>query len=301
MPDRGQIFRQGRQTPELHAHILGVVKIGATRGEQIPASGQLGETALLIAPVRRADDLDAATPSRRELIDESLHGPGVETISGRVRNHRHAAGADDPADGVTKCRPAMRDVTRLALDQEAAEDFTGVPAYAPLDQKARKVRAREHRGIAGVAQRAFPGTRDARVRQRPGNAPCAFLASSTRRRQPVHERAICGIDMQAENVHRFIAPADRNLYAGDKSDAQTSGFHARFGDAAKLIMVGECKQAHAVLDGATHHGRRCQRAVGNAGMAVQVSIDQTYGHAPKNTLKTTRRPVPARARPETRR
>ncbi len=72
-----------------------------------------------------------------------------------MRDDRNTARGTDHVDRFGQSGPAMRHVTRLALDQIALEHLAHVVAHALLDQKSRKVRAADHAWILGMPQRAF--------------------------------------------------------------------------------------------------------------------------------------------------
>src|SRR5690606_6416147 len=156
---------QRRQAPELDPVLARSVKVGAARGEQAVPGGDRREATLVLGCVRSADDLDAPAAQGAELADQRIERRCTEPIARRMREHRDAAGIDDPADRVAQRRPAVRNEAGLAFDQVAAEYLAQVAANTLLDEEAREVRAADHRRIRHMAKRAFVGALDAGGRE----------------------------------------------------------------------------------------------------------------------------------------
>jgi hypothetical protein len=251
------------------------MKVAAARGQQVELDGDIGVLDALGRAVAAGDDLDAAPAVGLELGEQRvLLGRREAAVACRVGDHRHAAGACDPADRLAEPGPAVRHEAGLAVGEKAAEDFVGVVAMAGFDEEARKVRARNQLRVADILQRAFVGTLDAHLRQPRGHVARALLAATARARQALAQFGVLLIETQADDVHRFAGEADRDFGAGEVGHAVRMRRGAGALLAADLVVIGQRPQFDAVGRGARGEGLGLERAVGNRRVAVQVGIRQ---------------------------
>ena len=82
-----------------------------------------------------------------------------------MRDHRHAAGARDPAHRIAERGPAVRHIARPAIDEVASKHLVRAGADPRLDKMTREMRARDQRRVAGMAQRTLEAARYAGPRQ----------------------------------------------------------------------------------------------------------------------------------------
>src|SRR5487761_2521039 len=116
-PDRRQMGRQRGQGAQVHVAFGGAVEVAAARGEQPELERGLGVAQRIGRAVAAGHDLDAAPAVGLELGEERVLLVGAELVARRVRDHRQAAGAGDPAHCIAQGGPAVWHETGLALDQ----------------------------------------------------------------------------------------------------------------------------------------------------------------------------------------
>ena len=166
----------------------------------------------------------------------------------------------------------MRHIARLALGEVAAEHLGGVAADTDLDEVAREVRARDEVGVAHVLERAGEGIGDAHARQAGGDLLRALFAATARGGEAGDQRLIVVIEAEADDVHRLARERDRDLGAGEVGQLQRERGVAGATLAGELVVIGQRPQLHAIGLGAHRQCLRLERAVGHAGVAVQVGI-----------------------------
>src|SRR5690606_21468364 len=122
-PDGHDRVGQRRQAAEFDPALARRVEVGAARRKETEVARMPGELAELARRMRTAEHLDADAADIAELRHQRPQPARVDAVAAGMREHRGAAGIADPAHGLVERGPAMRDVTRLALDEEAAEDL----------------------------------------------------------------------------------------------------------------------------------------------------------------------------------
>ena len=131
-------------------------------------------------------------------------------------------------------------VAGFAVDEVFAKDLVRVAAHAAFHEKARKVRAREQIGIAGVAQGAFVCALDAGFFQPGGHFFGARAAPAPVGRQAARQgRLLIQIEAQADDVHGIARVADGNFHPGEVAQAVAAGGLARAGLGADFVVVGQ--------------------------------------------------------------
>jgi hypothetical protein len=137
-----------------------------------------------------------------------------------MSQHGSAARADDPADGLGKPRPPMRDVAGLAAHQVSLEHLLDVTAGADLHEIPRKVTARDQLRIADVLERALVRAGNAATGQSVGHLASPGFPASADTRQSCDQVCILRIDAQSDHVDRLVRPAHGDLHARDEAQAE---------------------------------------------------------------------------------
>ncbi len=207
---------------------------------------------------------------------------GAEAVAPGVGDHRHAAGAGDPAHGVAQACPFVGDKAGLAIGQVFAEHRIGVRAEASFHNVAGKVGARDQIGVAHIFHGAFECARDAGTRSR---SALIWRARSSRpprvARKPSTSAGVGVVKTQADDVHRFAREGDRNLGAGEvRAGPVLAGGSHGAGLSAHFIVVGQCPEFNAVVFGALGQHFGGERAVGDVGVAVEIGVGVGAGIAP---------------------
>jgi len=89
---------------------------------------------------------------------------------------------------------------------------------------------------------------------------------------------VIGIKTQADDMHGFMGKGDGDLRAREVGHAMSVGGSSGALLATNFIVIGQSPQFNAVARGAFSQSLGFEGAVGDDGMAMQVSVK--YGHAP---------------------
>ena len=193
--------------------------------------------------------------------------------------HRLPTGGADPPDRRAELGPGVLDVAGLARLQVAAKYVLDLAHDADLDEVAREVGARDQPITGHVPERALVRTGNAGGGQRvahPARAGAAALADAG---EPGRKRRVVGVDAEADDVDRVAIPGDGQLGAADQRDAGGAGGGAGLGEAADVVVVGQCEHIHAVGGGARDQRRGRQQSVGGRRVAVEVVMRHAAGRA----------------------
>ena len=196
----------------------------------------------------------------------------AQFVAPRVGNHGDATCLRDPPHRVAQRGPAVLDEARLAFDQVLAEHLVRAGADAGLYQVAGKVRAGNQLRVAGIVQRALEGILDTDFGQAFGHFVRPRDAAIARGGQAAHQRAVLGVDAEADDVHRQAGKGDRDLHARQKR--QADGPRGITGPMLSVddVVVSERPQLDSVSLGARGQSLGGQRAVRHTGMAVQIGV-----------------------------
>ena len=140
-PHGRELARQERKPAQVGAAFGGAVEVAAARGGHAKFTRCLAVGDVLGGGVAAGDHFDALPAVRLELQEERVFLVGGEAVPRGMRDDGHAARLRDPLHGRAERRPAVRNESGLALDQEAAEHFIRVRTHAALDEEACEVRA----------------------------------------------------------------------------------------------------------------------------------------------------------------
>ena len=121
--------------------------------------------------------------------------------------------------------------------------------------------AAHHFGVGRQGERALISADYAFFFQFFGNRGQAFQTALAHLGKQALQRFVFHVEIQPDNVHAAVPPRYRNFHAVDKAHAQRCRFGARFGQAAGVVVVGECEQGAAVGMRQPHHFARGQHAV----------------------------------------
>ena len=78
--------------------------------------------------------------------------------------------------------------------------------------------------------------------------------------------------MQTDNMHGVVAPAYGYLHAVDELNTVRGSGLSGFSQTAHIIVIGQRQHFHFATDSTRHQFGRGERAVGDAGMAMQVVV-----------------------------
>ena len=149
LPDGDNARRQCRQAAQVVIAFSRRVEI-RTSGCRQPEGGCMrGEHCILPWLVAARDNFNRRAAPITKLSQKFAHFNSPERISAWMCNHRDTAAASNPAHGLTKACPLMRNETGLACAQIALERAVHVLDFALLDEKAGKMRAADHVSIGG--------------------------------------------------------------------------------------------------------------------------------------------------------
>ena len=254
------------------------VEVTAARGRQAELTRHAGIGGAFGRGVAAGDHLHALAAVLAKFGEQRKLFVGAQAVAGGVGDDGHAACVADPAHRVAQAGPAVRHEAGLAFGEEATEHFARVPAHPLLDQKARKVRARDQLRVAHVAQRALVGTGNAHLGQLGCHFLGAFAAPAAGLAQALHQAFVAGVKAQAHDVYRGVGKGDRDLCTCQKSQALRLGGSGGTLQAAHLVVVRQGPQIHPIGPCPGRHDLRLQRAIGNGAVAVQVGVGVGMGH-----------------------
>ncbi len=249
------------------------MEVAAARAFEAELERHLGEALHIRGTVVAGGNLHPDAARFTELAEQRPQLGRGELVARRMSDHRHAAGAADPFHCLHQCRPAVRHVARLALGEEAREDFARVVADADLHQVASEVRARHQVRIANVGQRTFVGISDAGRRQPVGHLARAARAAGSHIRQAVTQRTVGRVDAQADDMHGVPGKSHRHLDPRHEAQAEIACSRSGLGQPAHLVVIGQGEQLDTLRARASNQFAGCQRAVGIAGVGMEIGVD----------------------------
>ena len=166
----------------------------------------------------------------------------------------------------------MRYKTRLAFRQELAEHLIGFLANATLHQKTCKVGAGDQFRIADKFQGTFIGSRDTDLGQSIGHLHGPLFAPTPGASKPFMQLVVIGIKAQTHDMHRLANKRNRYLYTGEKLQAVRLGCQGSALNSADFVMVSQRPELYAVGAGTRCKFFRCECAVRDNGVAVQIGV-----------------------------
>lgn len=161
-------------------------------------------------------------------------------------NHRHAARAVDGGDAVCQRRPFVAYRAGFAVAQVFGERLPLVFDVSVL--------MRNSATWVRLTISLFAASASA-----PSYAPPMPFFSSLAAMASRRFRRLCGhlptgfagfvllVEIQTDNVYGTPAPRYRNFHAVNQAQTEPVGFGTRFGDAARVVVVGQRQQRAAVL------------------------------------------------------
>src|ERR1700737_1300250 len=103
---------------------------------------------------------DGGAAQLLEFIEECAECDVIELIAPRMCNDGDAAGTENPGNRLLQCRPAMRHIARLAVDEILLEHIADISADTQLDDVTGKMRGRDKIRIPAEFERPFECIRD---------------------------------------------------------------------------------------------------------------------------------------------
>jgi hypothetical protein len=269
------------------------VEVRTARGQQAELQRHLGEARRVLLRVAARHHLDGLSAVALEVGQQRQLLVGREAVARRVGDHRHAAGAVDPAQRVAQAGPAVWHETRLALGEEAAEHLGHVAAMAGLDQPAREMRAADQLRVADEFQRPLVGTADADRGQPGRHVARPRFAAAARGGQTLAQLGIVLVEAQADDVHHLAGEADRDFHPAQKGQTLGPRRSARARHAAHLVVVGQRPQLHPTGTRPRRQLLGLAGAVTHRGVAVQVGVGERveiHGTATQGTAQGRPKP-----------
>ena len=111
---------------------------------------------LFMAP---GNDFNRSASGLLELLQQRVHLLLREFVAPGMRQHRHAASADDPVNGIGQTGPLVRHEARLAGREETPKHPTDIFCQAARHHRACEVGASNHVLVFGQCKRIFEKAR----------------------------------------------------------------------------------------------------------------------------------------------
>src|SRR5574337_1053622 len=291
LPDRGEVRREGRRPAQVHRALQGTVEVRSPGGQETVVAGHRGEAADAVFVMGPGNHLDGLSAQLLESFEQRRQAFARETASGRVGHHGHASCPVDPVQRILQVSPSVLHEAGPSADQIMLEHRLHVGHDATLYQIAGEVGAAHQVGIGRQPPGTLKRPTDAHPLQllghahRPAVAPCAHLD------QAGFQTGIVGVDGQPDDVHRLLAPGDRNLHPVDQPQAGVGRRLPGFGKAAQFVVVGEGQHVYPVFGGPADHLPGAEETIGNGGVAVQIDVhgedSESGGDIPSDNRKVS--------------
>ena len=252
------------------------VKVAANGHLQVILPGQAPQLRHLLRRLAPTADFNRTATSS----DKGHHQPpqlhaGKLVLVGMCE-HRCATAVFDPPHHLGKIWPTGFDIARLALAQVAVKGGIVIDHVALLDHPGGKMRTPELAAI-GLLQRAFQRTFEAALGKTLRDQRATLSAGGVHYGHGMTHLRMLAVHSQPNHVDRHSLPATGQLNPRHQLQARRGQIMVtNFKIAIDGVVVGNGQHGDTGIHGPAQQLLRCQRAIGRAGMGVEVNQHNLY-------------------------